>query len=427
LQTPRRPLATGPDFVRAVSGRLVAGLGELDAQALVVLAKSSRDPDLGAFIGPVKLGGGVLVVPRPRGGEPLRPRLGFLTPMERDEAAASGLDLLSPADLDVERWARQTPDAGVFLANVVSRALQLTAVMPGRLALAGSHAAGTVVAASEELRRDGWQLTSGSELVRRLRRQKTSGQLLEAGRAARGVVTAFFRAAELLAATTDHEGELWLAGERLTVRRLRDEIAVELARAGLEQPEGNIVAPAEEGAVPHSRGTDERVLRNGQSLVVDLYPRGFLFADCTRTFCVGRAPEGLVRAHAAALAALRLARQRATVGASGWELQVAVCEALAAHGYATPVTHPGTLSGYVHGLGHGVGTELHELPSFGRTAAGDDGRLAAGDVFTLEPGIYEPEAGYAVRLEDLVALDEGGALVDLTPLPYDLDPRSWTV
>jgi Xaa-Pro aminopeptidase len=50
--------------------------------------------------------------------------------------------------------------------------------------------------------------------------------------------------------------------------------------------------------------------------------------------------------------------------------------------------------------------------------------LRQGDVFTLEPGLYDPAAGWGVRLEDLVYLGSGG-LEDLTPLPYDLDPRAW--
>jgi len=80
--------------------------------------------------------------------------------------------------------------------------------------------------------------------------------------------------------------------------------------------------------------------------------------------------------------------------------------------------------GYVHGLGHGVGFELHEAPSFRASAGPKEGVLELGDVFTLEPGLYDPEEGFGVRLEDLVTLGEGG-LENLTPLPYALDPRDW--
>ncbi len=96
---------------------------------------------------------------------------------------------------------------------------------------------------------------------------------------------------------------------------------------------------------------------------------------------------------------------------------------LGAAGYATPLTRPDATTGYVHGLGHGVGFELHEYPSF-RETSGPEGVLESGDLFTLEPGLYDPEAGWGVRLEDLCCLTDGG-LVNLTPLPYELDPRAW--
>jgi Xaa-Pro aminopeptidase len=106
-----------------------------------------------------------------------------------------------------------------------------------------------------------------------------------------------------------------------------------------------------------------------------------------------------------------------------WSLQEAACRLLARRGYATPISHPGTTSGYVHGLGHGVGHELHEYPSF-RPESAEDGVLRRGDLFTLEPGLYEPAAGWGVRLEDLCRM--GAAAPELlTPLPYALDPRAW--
>ena len=104
---------------------------------------------------------------------------------------------------------------------------------------------------------------------------------------------------------------------------------------------------------------------------------------------------------------------------------MAVCEAFTARGCATPLFEPATLQGYLHGLGHGVGFERHEYPSFQRQAQAD-GFLQVGDVPTLEPGLYDPDPvdGFGIRLEDLVHLDDTGA-ENLTPLPESLDPRSW--
>jgi Xaa-Pro aminopeptidase len=231
------------------------------------------------------------------------------------------------------------------------------------------------------------------------------------------------RVAARLAEAAVRDGELWSEGERLTVARLRSEIGQTFAARGLEQPKGNIIAPAEEGGVPHSAGTPERVLRAGEPLVVDIYPRGTMFADCTRTFCVGEPSPALRRAHDLVLQALELSHQRAKPGARGWDLQEEVCAFFESAGFPTPISDPKTIRGYVHNLGHGVGFDLHEQPVF-RKVSGAEGVLREGDVFTLEPGLYEPAEGYGVRLEDLVHLGPGG-LENLTPLPYALDPRAW--
>ena len=101
-----------------------------------------------------------------------------------------------------------------------------------------------------------------------------------------------------------------------------------------------------------------------------------------------------------------------------------MCDLFQDGGFPTPISHRGTQRGYVHGLGHGVGYEVHELPSFREHAPPAEGTLEEGDVLTLEPGLYEPEDGWAVRLEDLYLVDTDGP-VNLTPLPRDLDPRAW--
>ncbi len=398
--------------------RLDELLERAGCRALVVVAGSSRDPCVAPFAGRVRLGDCLLVAPR--GGVP---RLGFLSPMDRDEAAASGLVTLDPQALDVERWVRGGASDSEQLANVVSRALHLCELAPGRIALAGHKGAGTVIEACERLGREGWSFAAGEPLIAWVRKRKTPAQLDAVRRAADGTAAALRRVASLLAAAEERGGELWLEGERLRVARLRAAIARTLADRGLEQPNGNIVAPAAAGAVPHSSGRDEQELRAGESLVVDVFPRGEMFADCTRTFCVGRPPEPLARAHSQVIEALQLARGLACPGARGWALQESVCGLFGDAGYPTPISDRGTTAGYVHGLGHGVGFEVHEYPSF-KEEAGDEGLLEAGDVITLEPGLYDEQAGWGTRLEDLYAVGDGG-LDALTPLPYDLDPRAW--
>jgi Xaa-Pro aminopeptidase len=98
---------------------------------------------------------------------------------------------------------------------------------------------------------------------------------------------------------------------------------------------------------------------------------------------------------------------------------VMACDLFHRHGHKTQLhKDPGEVldSGFFHGLGHGVGLEVHEPPSLSRS--GDD--LVPGDVITLEPGLYR--AGYGgVRLEDILLVTDDGAEV-ITSYPYDLEP-----
>jgi Xaa-Pro aminopeptidase len=282
-----------------------------------------------------------------------------------------------------------------------------------------------IQAACARLSKEGWTWVPGNSMILALRKRKTAAEVEAIRLAAAGTCEAFRAVARPLAEAQVMDGALWLEGEPLRVARLRAEAGRALSALGLEQPKGNILAPGDEAGVPHSAGTDERVLRPHESIVVDLYPRGPLFfADCTRTFCVGEPPEPLARAWAAVRAALERAHQISAPGVRGWDVQEAVCSYFTERGEPTPISSPGTTEGYVHNLGHGVGLDLHEQPTF-KKVSGAEGVLRLGDVFTLEPGLYHPGQGFGVRLEDLVRLDDDGALENLTPLPYEMDPRGY--
>ena len=415
-----RTASTEPPDDGPWSGLAVA-VADAGCRALLVVASSSSDPDLAPFVGGAHLGESFLLA---RADDSAAPYLGYLTAMERQEAAATGCRTLSPDRLGLGELLERRLSGADLWAELLPAALREVGVESGPVALAGRPGAGVVLAAARSLGEAGWPVRDGGALTRRLRKRKSGAELDEARRVAGVTVTAFERIARLLAAAGERPGELWVGGERLTAGRLRREVAALFAEHGLEQPEGNIIAAGADSAVPHTRGGSDRVLRPGESIIVDLFPRGRLFADATRTFCVGEPPADLAAAHDAVFEALAGAYRAASAGASGWDLQRAVCDGFEESGYPTPVSDPGTVSGYVHGLGHGVGYELHELPSFRRGAGQAEGVLGLGDLFTLEPGLYDPGAGWGVRLEDLCLLAPGG-VENLTPAPYDLDPRAW--
>ena len=403
------------------SDLLAALLAEENAVALVVLAGSSRDPDLAPFVGSARLGDACVVAHD--GGV----CLAYFTSMEREEAAraaADGVELLHPADFDMESLRKGGKSREEILAVAVNAAFERAGVGAGKVVLAGRPPAGSALALARTLEEGGRQPVSGRALMLALRRRKTRSEIEGIAAAALATVEAFESMARMLAESSVRgRGELWLHEERVTVARVKALAAQVFAGHALEQPESSIVAPAEEGATGHSTGTPDRVLRAGESVVVDLFPRGLLFADCTRTFCVGEPPEALVRAHGLVLRALETSLEAVRPGVRGWTLHERVCRLFENEGFKVPDKNPGVQTGYFHLLGHGLGYELHELPSFRNTGPGTD-ELAAGDVVTIEPGLYDPDAGWGVRLEDLVVVTEDG-MTNLTPLPYDLDPRAW--
>jgi Xaa-Pro aminopeptidase len=157
--------------------------------------------------------------------------------------------------------------------------------------------------------------------------------------------------------------------------------------------------------------------------VIDIWPRdneSFVFCDMTRTFVVGDVPAEVAEWHRLTKQALDRAIADIKAGADGRAIYDGTCEIFEAAGEPTQRTkEPGKAlsDGFFHGLGHGVGLEVHESPGMGLAAKNE---LRAGDVVTVEPGLYRQGYG-GVRLEDLVLVTENGA-ENLTRYPYDLAP-----
>jgi Xaa-Pro aminopeptidase len=140
----------------------------------------------------------------------------------------------------------------------------------------------------------------------------------------------------------------------------------------------------------------------------------------TRTFVVGEPASELVEWQGLCREAIDRSLREIRAGVKGSVPNDAACEVFEEAGYPTQRTKgDGELleHGFFHSLGHGVGLEVHEEPSL--ALVGHD-ELVAGDVVTIEPGLYRPGFG-GCRLEDLVLVTEDGA-ENLTSFPYDLQP-----
>ncbi|WP_119065948.1 M24 family metallopeptidase [Aggregatilinea lenta] len=209
-------------------------------------------------------------------------------------------------------------------------------------------------------------------------------------------------------------------GSPLTIGDVKQYLHVQLAERNLEDGGVTIFAQGRDAGVPHSRGESEQAVRLGQSIVFDLFPReprGY-YHDMTRTWCFGYAPDEVQAAYDAVMEAYKRSAAACKIGVSTGAVQRLVCEYLESLGHPTVLNTPGTQQGYVHSLAHGIGLNVHEAPWF--PTFSDKYTLQAGNVFTLEPGLYYPEKGYGVRVEDSVYLNPAGELETLTDVPYDL-------
>jgi Xaa-Pro aminopeptidase len=138
-----------------------------------------------------------------------------------------------------------------------------------------------------------------------------------------------------------------------------------------------------------------------------------------RTFLVGEAPEAAVKAAKVVRDAVEAARAAIRPGVLGRDVYAAAADVVEAAGYRTQRTEDGGVpeDGFQASLGHGVGLAVHEEPGLGLAGHSP---LVAGDVVTIEPGIFVPEIG-EVCFEDLILVTEDGAET-LTDFPYDLTP-----
>ena len=230
------------------------------------------------------------------------------------------------------------------------------------------------------------------------------GGLVEAERAVKepGEIAVIRAAAELV-----DEIYAWLAEQGL-VGRTEREVALALEQEmrvrGAEGPSfSSIVAAAENGALPHALPRDVAIPPD-TLVTLDMGARvdGYC-SDCTRTWATGELDDDLSELYDTVLRAQETALAAVRPGPEGREVDAIARDVIAAAGHGD---HFG------HGLGHGVGLDVHEAPRLARTATG---RLEAGHVVTVEPGIYLPGRGGA-RIEDLVVVtDDGHDVLSGTP------------
>lgn len=366
------------------------------------------------------LSGGFVL--KKRGEEPIL----FCWPMEREVAAATGMRVVNLGRYDYTALVREL--GGQLPATVeLYRRIFADLGVRGRVGFYGRMDQGRAWTLLNALRDQLEGITICGEydvtLIEAARATKDEAEatrIREVGRRACAVVAAtveFLRAHRVRGETL-----VQADGTPLTVGRVHQEIARLIAAQGLEDPQGFIFAIGRDTAIPHNKGNPADVIALGKTIIFDIFPReagGGYFFDLTRTFCLGYAPpevteiyQDVVECQQRILAAYR-------VGEPARRYQQETCEFLAARGHPTLAQDSQSESGFVHTIGHGLGLDVHEEPRFTDVPSNTD-VLKPGHIFTCEPGLYYPERGLGVRIEDVVWIDLDGKVHNLTDFPKEL-------
>jgi Xaa-Pro aminopeptidase len=229
---------------------------------------------------------------------------------------------------------------------------------------------------------DGVELVAAAGLVERLRRRKDEDELAAIAEAARIADDAY--------ETVLADG---LAGR--TERQVAGAAHARIRELGAEPSFQAIVAAGPNGALPHAEPSD-RAIEPGDLVVWDMGALVDGYAsDCTRTFAAGEISDAAREAYELVRAAQAAGLEAIRPGVGGEEADEAA---------RAVIRDAGHEQHFGHGLGHGVGLEVHEAPRLGKTS---EDVLEAGDVVTVEPGVYVP-GEFGIRIEDLVVVTDDG-------------------
>lgn len=352
----------------------------------------------------------------------------FHGPMERDEAARSGLVTRSYSTYPYQELLKAAY-GNPLLATVLRYKNMLTdlGITEGKLALYGQTDLGRGYAMMRALEEWMPELTlvgyQEDDVLAAAMATKDQDELARIRRMGEITTEVVGRTAAYLAGhAVKNEVLMKPDGGALTVADVKARINLWLAELGAENPEGTIFAVGHDAGVPHSSGNSTDVLRLGQTIVYDIFPceqGGGYYYDFTRTWSLGYATDEALKLHEQVLEVYNTLVGELRPGALFGEVQKRTCQLFEAQGHPTIGSDPTVEIGYVHSIGHGLGLRVHEKPWSGISANATD-VLAAGSVFTIEPGLYYPEKGLGVRLENTLTVTPDGKFEALADYPMDL-------
>ncbi len=175
-----------------------------------------------------------------------------------------------------------------------------------------------------------------------------------------------------------------------------------------------IVSSGNDSAHPHAVGSG--MLYAASPIIFDIFPRSRTngrYADMTRTFFKGRPSDEILKMYTVVKDAQEAGIAMLKPGVDAREIHTAIENYFLEKGYETDAK---TGSGFIHSTGHSINLRVHEPPGVGRLST----ILQAGHLVTIEPGLYYPQLGYGIRIEDLILVTDTG-FKNLTNFPKDLN------
>ncbi len=395
---------------------------ETDIDAIFISGPAAHNPAMTYFTGLVHIGDGYLL--KKRDEEPLL----FHYPMEREEAALTGLATKNIDDYDINELFKEAGDDLTKARVLRIRKIFEEFGVQGRVSLYGKVEIGSsfgifreleklltdVELVSEELS------TSVLSLARTTKEEDEIQRIRKVGEITVNVVN------DVAGYLTSHQAKDGVLvdrqGEILTIGEVKRRIRLWVAMRGAEMPEGPIFAIGRDAGIPHSAGRDDQPIELGKPIVFDIFPcesGGGYFYDFTRTWCLGYAPDEVQEIYQDVFDVYEAMYKAITPEKPCKEFQVLTCKLFEDRGHPTNLSDRQTEEGYVHGLAHGIGLAVHEAPLFTNTEF-NRAILQPGSVITIEPGLYYPDREMGVRLEDTVWIKPDGALETLVEYPMDL-------
>ena len=393
-------------------------MAERGLDALLISGAREHNPSLTYFVGDAFFTEADVLVSKDR--DPLL----FYRVMERDTAAGTPLKGVCYNELETERDNGISPRANLLLA-----VLKYAGLTSGRIAFCGRVEFNSMYKIITELQTKlpGIEICGGigDEILHEARYLKDADEIEKIRSMCSIITTVAGRVEDYIRSQTLVNGILTDEnGAPVTIGRIKSLINLWLGELGAENPEGTIFSQGRDAGVPHNQGREDEPLQEGKSIVYDFFPCGMgggYFGDFTRTWCIGSAPDDVVKAYAEVKEIHDLLAEKAQPGMKFKELQQMTCDYFKARGHKTIDDDIRVTNGYTHSVGHGVGLNIHERP-FSSKNGSDQDLLLPGAVFTIEPGLYYPDnpEGFGVRIEDTYYMDQDGKAKSLTVYPYSL-------